>query len=55
MFKIAAVLKVSPSDLATEWMVKRDEQMEQLIALFSGMNAEQKNETLRFAHFTLCS
>lgn len=53
LFKIAAVLKVSPNELALEWMKKRDEHAEELIALFSGMNAEQKKEMLRFAHFTL--
>lgn len=55
LFKIAAALHVSADDLAPEWMKKRDEQTETLIALFSGMNAAQKKEMLRFAHFTLCS
>ena len=55
LFKIAAALHVSVDDLAPEWMKKRDEQTETLIALFSGMNADQKKEMLRFAHFTLCS
>lgn len=55
LFKIAAALHVSVDDLAPKWMKKRDEQTETLIALFSGMNADQKKEMLRFAHFTLCS
>ena len=55
LFKIAAALHVSVDDLAPEWMKKRDEQTETLIALFSGMSADQKKEMLLFAHFTLCS
>lgn len=55
LFKIAAVLRVNADDLAPEWMKKMDEQEGELIALFSGMNAEQKQGMLKFAHFTLQS
>lgn len=55
LFKIAAVLRVNADDLAPEWMKKMDEQEGELIALFSEMNAEQKQGMLKFAHFTLQS
>ena len=53
LFKIAAALKVSPNDLAPEWMERKDTQEDEMLAIFSGLDLEQKKQILRFARFLL--
>lgn len=53
LFQIAAALHVGADDLAPEWMMHKDEQAEEMIGMFAGMNAEQKAQILEFGRFIL--
>ena len=53
LFQIAAALHVGADDLDPEWMMHKDEQAEEMIGMFAGMNAEQKAQILEFGRFIL--